>query len=159
MMIPERKRDQEYLTAITLEVAKLASFSLFHRLVNSDLRGQCHPTVSEVIRSPELVDRWIYHLNSIKRQIESQLARHKTKIQSMLGDQRAIDAFVKREAVWKSGALSMRSTVEGRLAEARLIANNSRSDLLKRIQTHRDMVLANPDDTEAAEEELWRVLG
>jgi hypothetical protein len=153
-----QKRDLEYYDPITLEEAIAANYTLFHRLVNADMREMCHPSVSAALRSPELVDRWIYHLNNIKRRIESQLARHKTKIQAMLGDQARIDAFVKQEAAWKSGAISMRSSAEGKLAEARYISNGYRNELLAAIKEHRERVLADPDDTEAADEGLWKTL-
>jgi len=152
------RKELEYLQPITLREAMAVDDDVFHRLVNADLRSMCHPTVSAALRSPGLLDRWTFHLNDIKRRIEGQLARHKTSIQSMLGDQSSIDSFVKEKANWKMGAISMRSGAEGRLVEARYLARGSRNELLELIRQHKEKVLAYPDDSEDADLQLWKAL-
>lgn len=157
-MTSERRRDQEYSDPITIAEALAADDKLFHRLVNADMRDQCHPTVSAVLRSPQLVNRWIYELNNIKRRIESQLARHRASIQGMLNDPKAVTEFVQAKATWKMAAISMRSGAEGRLAEAHALADRYRNDLIGLIREHRQYVLSHPDDTEEADAKLWAVL-
>jgi hypothetical protein len=76
----------------------------------------------------------------------------------MVGDPAAIDEFVRSKASWKTGALSMRSGVEGRLAEARQLSRDHQKQLLSLIQAHREEVLSNPEDSGDADKKLWRVL-
>lgn len=155
---PPRREPLEYPDPITLAQAKAADDALFHRLVNADMRDMCHASVSRALRHPDLVDRWTFHLIAIKRRIEGQLARHKTTIQGMVGDQVRIDAFVAERAAWKTGAISMRLGAETRLAEARYLVRSRRLQLKDHIREHRDKVRANPDDSVAADERLWKVL-
>ena len=152
------RRQLDYPNPITLQEAIEADDELFHRLVNADLRSMCHDSVSEILRSPFLVDRWIYHLNTIKRRIEGQLARHRTTIQSMLGDQAAIEAFVRTKASWKAAAIAMRTGAEGRLVEARYLSKGYHTALMELIKRHRDYVRANPGNSAYADQELWKVL-
>lgn len=142
----------------------------FLAVVNADVRfdrGGLPNEAIEALRSPENVDRWHRTLLSLKRNVEAQMISKRAEL--AVSYVQALDTgdmtnYLKERAVmltWRQGACRFRNGLEDRIAEAKAIQENnalSFMTLRQAIITHKEAILADPDDGTDADGELWKVL-
>ena len=167
-------------TEMSVEEVLARSEENFRSLVDDDVRDLASAEVMEVLRRPEVLDRWHDTLAMMLISIEAQLAAKTAETKAKIAEFRLRnqkDKILQEEASswrWRAKALRFKSGLNEKMAEVKQLQRTHgqlslverateernaeifrRIQLEKAIQRHRDTLDDDPSDTD---EELWRVL-